>query len=90
MIISLRVLRALFGLVFILSVMNWVSPRGLILLVTTMASGNWYLITLRGFVYFFVPIISGGLVYYLRKVINRIHTKKYGIPHPAMVNPYNV
>jgi len=31
-----------------------------------------------------VLVVSGGLFFGLRKLINRLHEKKHGEPHPAL------
>ncbi|MFC4161918.1 hypothetical protein [Chitinimonas lacunae] len=76
----LRVIRAVFGFLFALQAIGILSAIGDL--------GSPSIDQEKLFVVLFVKIIAalifGPLFFGLRALINKIHTKKYGSPHPLL------
>ena len=87
MYITLRVIRALFGLVALWQLYRLfsvlVSSEATYGQVTTMA---WAIAIVDGV----IVIVFGALFFASRLLINRIHRKRTGSPHPALVSHWSI
>lgn len=81
----LRCIRGIFGLVFAFQILHLVGAATLLL--NTEANGVDFG---KLFVILSIKVIvlagAGFLFVWLRGLINRLHTKKHGSPHPALVD----
>ena len=76
----LRTIRAFCGLIFaiqvvgLLSVFTWFQHP-------TVVTGSMLAMLLIKVI---TVVVFGGLFFWLRLAINRLHTKRYAMPHPAL------
>ena len=84
MFFALRVVRGIFGAVFALQILQVL--EALLLLVTNYEAvnadiGKYFALLLIKTV---VLAVAGFVFFWLRKLINNLHEKKYGEPHPSL------
>jgi hypothetical protein len=78
--ILLRIIRALFGfiaagqLLGLLPVIGWLSN------LSATNGGMWVIVVVK----VFILLVFGGTFFWLRTLINKLHTKKHGMPHPTL------
>ncbi len=84
MFIFLRIVRAIFGVVFASEVI-YIFEAIVTLIMnsgnSTVDSGKFFAVLLSKLV---VLVGSGFAFFYLRKLINALHEKKHGEPHPSL------
>ena len=84
MFIFLRLVRAIFGVVFASEVIYIIEAIFTLIMTfddATFDSGKFFAFLLSKLV---VLIGSGFAFFYLRKLINALHEKKHGEPHPSL------
>ena len=80
MMVFLRVIRGFIGFLFVLQIF------GVVIILTWLQQPN----AVTGYVFgqllfrVVVLLLFGGLFFGLRSVINRLHSKKHGVPHPVL------
>ena len=78
--ILLRFIRALFGfiagwqIIGLLPVIGWLSN------LSATNGGMWAVVFVKALIF----LMFGGIFFWLRTLINKLHTKKHGKPHPTM------
>ena len=83
---TLRIIRGIVGfiagwqIVGLLPIIGWLSN------LEATNGGMWAIALLKAL----VLLVFGGIFFGLRALINKLHTKQHGIPHPAMTGKWSL
>lgn len=80
MITLLRIVRGFFGLIFVWQILTLLPALGLLGSVLHMTGGELAMLAFK----IVLGAISGALFFAMRPLINWLHVRKHGSPHPAL------
>lgn len=76
----LRLIRGLCGLQFVLQIVGLLPVLTWLQQPDAVTGGMWAQVLIKAI----TLALFGWLFFWLRGVINRLHTRKHGVPHPAL------
>lgn len=77
----LRLIRGFFGFIFVLQIIGLIPIYSWVQHPEQVTAGMMFFV----FVKLIALFVSGFLFCWLKSLINKLHSKKHGIPHPSMV-----